>query len=145
MGETLPPGSTFPHVLGHTRIGTSWAILEMPLVYPFWKGSHSGLHRGAPEVQGHLYLPFAHEKRRQKSSGQKFGAAKKAPGVPVPNNVGDEDAVRTSLREVWPRLPPPVPSPNTDLNVDANTRAATIQGEHNAQIFGRPPERGGGH
>ena len=100
-----------------------------------------------PKLKATFSFRSLTKKGVKKTRGRKLWGRKKAPrraGVQQ-RRQGGSDAVRTSLREVWPRLPPPVPPPNTDLSVDANTRAATIQGEHDAQLLGRPPERGAGH
>ena len=102
---------------------------------------------GRPQPKPAFKFRTLSKKGVKKAKGKKIWGRKKAPrraGVQHRRASGP-DAVRASLQEVWPLFPPPTNAPNKAHCSQPHNRAATVQGEHTAQHFGRPPERGGGH
>ena len=97
-----------------------------------------------PKLKATFNFRSLTKKAVKKARGRKIWGRRKAPrraGVQQ-RQPGGPDAVKTSLQAVWPRFSPPVQQPNKVSDAVSNTRAATTQGEHDAQLFGRPPERG---
>ena len=98
-----------------------------------------------PQIKSKFVFRGLTKKSIKKARGRRFWGRKRGPrhvGAQQ-RRAGKHSPDHGPLQRAWAGFPPPAALANT--RVDLATRVATIQGEHNAFLLRRPPERGSGH
>ena len=98
-----------------------------------------------PQIKAKFVFRALTKNGIKKARGRRFWGRKRGPrqAGAYQRRAGMNSTDHGPLQQVWASLPPPGFLAHT--RVALQTRAATVQGEHDAHLLKRPPERGGGH
>ena len=98
-----------------------------------------------PQIKAKFVFRALTKSGIKKARGRRFWGRKRGPRQTgaQQRRAGKHSTDHGPLQKAWASLPPPASL--APSGVVLQTRAATVQGEQDAHLLRRPPERGGGH